>query len=137
MLVIKDLSIYLSKDLRVLLDDFNFSLQPGQKVAVIGEEGNGKSTLLKAIAEPESLRGYAEARGEIIADQEIIGYLPQVLTPERLMTDTETFLNKRVNWDHFDYTNSTDLASWVFRPSGSVQGAPARSVRVKDQIQPL
>ncbi|NLZ70274.1 MAG: ABC-F family ATP-binding cassette domain-containing protein [Clostridiaceae bacterium] len=104
MLVIKDLSIYLSKDLRVLLEDFNFSLQPGQKVAVIGEEGNGKSTLLKAIAEPESLRGYAEVRGEIISDQEIIGYLPQVLTPERLMTDTETFLNKRVNWDHFDYT---------------------------------
>ena len=49
MLVIKNLSLYMIKDLRVLLKDFSFSLSPGQKVALIGEEGNGKSTLLKAI----------------------------------------------------------------------------------------
>ncbi len=50
----------------------------GMKVALIGgEEGNGKSTLLKAIARPESLRAYVEMEGEIIkTGGEIIGYLP-------------------------------------------------------------
>ena len=32
---------------RVLLKDFSFTLNQNDKIALIGEEGNGKSTLLK------------------------------------------------------------------------------------------
>ena len=41
MLQIKHLTITHRKDLRVLLEDFSLSLQPGDKAAIIGEEGNG------------------------------------------------------------------------------------------------
>ena len=51
MIQIKDLSVSHKKDLRPLLDKFSFTLAPGDKAVIIGEEGNGKSTLLKWMAE--------------------------------------------------------------------------------------
>ena len=60
----------------MLLDDFNFSLQEGMKVALIGEEGNGKSTLLKVITDPKLVQSYMEIKGQISKSGEIIGYLP-------------------------------------------------------------
>ena len=52
MLQIKQLSLTHRKDLRPLLEGLSFSLRDGEKIAVIGEEGNGKSTLLKALYRP-------------------------------------------------------------------------------------
>ena len=49
MLQIKNLSITHKKDLRVILNDFSCVLNDGDKAVIIGEEGNGKSTLLKWI----------------------------------------------------------------------------------------
>ena len=46
MLQIKNLSITHKKDLRMILQDFSFVLNQGDKAVIIGEEGNGKSTLL-------------------------------------------------------------------------------------------
>lgn len=97
MLVIKNLSLYLSKDLRVLLEDFHFSLQPDQKVAIIGEEGNGKSTLLKAIVDPESVDSYVDRKGTIEKRGEIIGYLPQLIDPSLLRTSTAAYLESKLS----------------------------------------
>lgn len=36
-------------DTKVILKDVNFTLTPGQRIAVIGQNGQGKSTLLKVI----------------------------------------------------------------------------------------
>lgn len=47
MLQAKNVNLYLQKDNRLLIEDFSFSLGEGDKVVIIGEEGNGKSTLLK------------------------------------------------------------------------------------------
>lgn len=47
-------------------EDFSFVLNPGDKAVIIGEEGNGKSTLLKWIYDPEMIENYADARGERI-----------------------------------------------------------------------
>ncbi len=77
MLQIKNLTITHKKDLRVMLEDFQFTLNPGDKAVLIGEEGNGKSTLLKWIYDPESVSEYTEAQGERICTGERIGYLPQ------------------------------------------------------------
>ena len=54
MLQIKNLTIAHLKDNRILLDKFNLIINPGDKAAIIGEEGNGKSTLLKLIYNAKS-----------------------------------------------------------------------------------
>ena len=77
MLQIKNLNITHKKDLRVILQDFSLVLNDGDKAAIIGEEGNGKSTLLKWIYDPELIDGYAEGKGERTVNRERFGYLPQ------------------------------------------------------------
>ena len=77
MLQIKNLTITHIKDNRVLLQDLSFVLNKGDKVAIIGEEGNGKSTLLKLIYDESLVENYIEYTGEIIKNNACIGYLPQ------------------------------------------------------------
>ena len=72
MLSIKKLSIYLVNDLRTVIENFSFSLESGMKVCIIGEEGNGKSSILKAIVDYEGLKEYAEISGEINKKNEVI-----------------------------------------------------------------
>ncbi|NLW41791.1 MAG: ABC-F family ATP-binding cassette domain-containing protein, partial [Tissierellia bacterium] len=107
MLVIKNLELYMKKDLRLLLKDFNFSLISGDKVALIGEEGNGKSTLLKAIYDESLIEDYIEIKGEIFKQKEIIGYLPQKLKENILDIRVKDFLME--NEDTFDYNLFYDL----------------------------
>ena len=63
MLQIKNLTLTHKYDLRVILKDFHLVLNPGDKAVIIGEEGNGKSTLLKWIFQPELAGDYMEAEG--------------------------------------------------------------------------
>ncbi|WP_394010565.1 hypothetical protein [Anaerococcus cruorum] len=46
MLTIKNLTVNLREDDRIILKDFDFVLKDGDKVGLIGEEGNGKTGLL-------------------------------------------------------------------------------------------
>ena len=77
MLQIKNLTITHRKDLRVILEDFHLTLNSGDKAVIIGEEGNGKSTLIKWIYEPDMAEAYTECTGERICTKERLGYLPQ------------------------------------------------------------
>ena len=79
MLQIKDLTITHRKDLRVILDKFNMVLNHGDKAVIIGEEGNGKSTLMKWIYDPDLAEEYTECTGDRIITGEVLGYLPQEL----------------------------------------------------------
>lgn len=80
---ITNLTIELVKNGRLLLKDFSFTLNAGDKAVIIGEEGNGKSTLLKLIASPApAALPYAAHSGEIYRGGNRIGYLPQELEPE-------------------------------------------------------
>ena len=49
MLTVNQLTLTHRKDLTVLVDSLSFSLNDGERLALIGEEGNGKSTLLHLI----------------------------------------------------------------------------------------
>ena len=79
MLQIKNLTIHHRRDLRTVLQDFSFALQPGDRAVIIGEEGNGKSTLLKLIHDPALVEDYAEWSGEILKDGCRTGLLFQEL----------------------------------------------------------
>ena len=83
MLQIKNLNIEHRRDLRVILENFNLVLNTGDKAVIIGEEGNGKSTLLKWIFDPALVAAYAECSGERILGTERLSYLPQELPDER------------------------------------------------------
>ena len=82
MLQIKNLNITHKKDLRVLLQDFSCVLNAGDKAVIIGEEGDGKSTLLKWIFDPDLTEDYAEVVGERIVNGERLAELPQELPGE-------------------------------------------------------
>ena len=65
MLIISNLSLILKKDLRVLIKDFSLTVNKKDKIGIIGEEGNGKSSLLKAIYNQEEASKYLEIKGTI------------------------------------------------------------------------
>ena len=81
MLQIRNVTIRSRKDDRLLTDGLSFTLHKGERAALIGEEGNGKSTLLKWIYDPETVESYAEVRGQRIINGKM-GYLPQELPQE-------------------------------------------------------
>ena len=80
MLQIDHLTLVHRRDLRVLAEDFSFVLGGGDKAAVIGEEGNGKSTLLKWIFDPALVEPYCQASGVRSGQTGSMGYLSQDLT---------------------------------------------------------
>lgn len=100
MMQIKKLTLTHKKDLRVILEDFQLVLNDGDKAVIIGEEGNGKSTVLKWMYDPALTEDYIESTGERIIGKERLGYLPQEL-PEAEKTKTvyEYFYEKEKFWD--------------------------------------
>lgn len=103
MLQIKDLTIRLLEDDRTIIKDFDFTLNAYDKVGLIGEEGNGKSILLKTIVDREKTEKYCHIIGEINKNNEIIGYLPQNLADEDASLTTNAYLYKQVSFDMIDY----------------------------------
>lgn len=77
MLDIKDVDICVST--RYLVKNLNLTLNRGDKCAIIGEEGNGKSTILKAIL---GICDYGELSGCINFKGNRVGYLKQNLRDE-------------------------------------------------------
>lgn len=103
MLQIKDLTIRLIEDDRIIIKDFDFTLNKGDKVGLIGEEGNGKSILLKTIVDRENTENFASISGEIYKNNEIIGYLPQSLDGDDASLTTNAYLYKQVSFEMIDY----------------------------------
>ena len=107
MLQIKGLNLTHKKDLRVILEDFNLVLNDGDKAVIIGEEGNGKSTLMKWIYNPALVEDYIEASGERILGKERLGYLPQELPEEEKGKTVYEFFSEE---DQFWNQTPKDLA---------------------------
>ncbi len=100
MIQIKNLTLTHKYDLRTILEDFQLVLSPGDKAVIIGEEGNGKSTLLKWIYCPGLVEDYVEAEGERICRGERLGYLPQELPDEEKEKSVyEFFCEEELFWE--------------------------------------
>lgn len=84
MLQVKNLTVTHKKDLTVLVEGLSFTLAPGDRAALIGEEGNGKSTVLKLLYDPALVEPYVEWTGEIVDKGLRKGYLAQELSPDEL-----------------------------------------------------
>lgn len=94
---INDLNITTLKG-RKLLDSFSFSLNEGDKVALIGEEGNGKSTILKIMAGID-VSDYVNYTGEITSNGKI-GYLSQKIEDEYLDLTTIEYLGEEIDYNY-------------------------------------
>ncbi|PKM64023.1 MAG: ABC transporter ATP-binding protein [Firmicutes bacterium HGW-Firmicutes-20] len=91
MLVLKNITIKTLKG-RTLLNDCSFSLNKNDRLAIIGEEGNGKSTLCKLIAGVDDIHKDFIVSGDVICDHARIGYLPQHLSDKQYQQDVFSFL---------------------------------------------
>lgn len=103
MLTIKDLTINLREDNRIILKDFDFVLNDGDKVGLIGEEGNGKSLLLKAIVNREEIESYCDISGDIYKANDIIAHLPQSLNKKYYNLTTNEYFYKQIDLALVDY----------------------------------
>lgn len=142
MLQIKNLTITHRKDLRTIIKNFNMALNDGDKAVIIGEEGNGKSTLLKWIYDPHLAEEYTECRGERIIGGERLGYLPQELPlSDRTRTVYEYFSEGTLFFDK----NPKDLSEIAHRfqlpaeffYSDQIMGSLSGGEKVKAQLMRL
>ena len=78
MFTITNLTLTHRKDLTVLVDSLSLAVSDGERLALIGEEGNGKSTLLRVLAGDPSVSDYIEVSGSFSCRGRA-GYLPQEL----------------------------------------------------------
>lgn len=63
MLIVSNSTILLKNDLRELIKDFSFVLNKNDKIGIIGEEENGKSSLLKALYNRKEASKYLDIKG--------------------------------------------------------------------------
>ena len=87
MLEINNLCIKLND--HYLVKNLSFTLNAGDKLAIIGEEGNGKSTLLKSIL---GMNDYAMVSGTINFKKNRIGYLEQFINESLLQQTVYQYL---------------------------------------------
>lgn len=99
MLEVKNVDIEIST--RYIVKTLTFTLNKKDKLAIIGEEGNGKSTLLKALL---GICDYAEVTGSINLKGNSIGYLEQSIKDKDLDKKVYDFLFLSDN-DYYEKVN--------------------------------
>lgn len=137
MLRIEHLTMTHREDLRTLLEDFSLTLHAGDRAVLVGEEGNGKSTLLKWIFDPALVEDYIDWEGRRVCRARL-GYLPQELPAEERETPVRDYLAARdpEGGAHRRLYRSLGLPEAVWdlaRPMGSLSGGE----RVKLQMAAL
>lgn len=110
MLFTQNLSISHNLTHHNLIQNLSFSMSKGDKIALIGEEGNGKSSLLKVLAHQDI--NHLTVSGQFHCDGKI-GYLPQQLSYPGTVQE---FLIEKCEFDFNNYQllNQFNLSSDIF-----------------------
>ena len=132
MLELKNINLYLKRDDRSLAEDFSFTLARGDKAVLIGEEGNGKSTLLKAVFDKSLVEDYCDFTGEVTARGKM-AYLPQMMPEEDKDRSVAEFFEGTEVYRQTDLLNRLGLASG-FRDSPRPLGTLSGGEKVKAQL---
>ncbi|XJS09822.1 ATP-binding cassette domain-containing protein [Aerococcaceae bacterium WGS1372] len=111
MLQINHLTIKHLYNLTTLMEDVSFVVNPQDKLAIIGEEGNGKSTLLHYILNDSTIHNYLDIQGEKKNHFQSIGYLPQLLEDSQLNLTVEEFFFGSLDYSDIDYNRLYQIGS--------------------------
>ena len=101
MLELQNVTIRLKNEERTLAENFSFTLRRGDRAVMIGEEGNGKSTLLRFILDPALIEPYCEYSGRAVTEARI-GYLPQSMDPALYSKTLAEFFDGTAYYDHME-----------------------------------
>ena len=104
----KNIKLDLINDNRTIIENFNYSAGIGDKTVIIGEEGNGKSTLLKFLYDEKLVSDYVSYSGQIVR-KGVFGYLPQFLSAEDRNKTIYNFLKDVEIFNFHEYVNLLQL----------------------------
>lgn len=109
MLQLKNITIHLKEDGRCITDNFSFTLNRGDKAVIIGEEGNGKSTLLKFIYQQSLIEKYCVSSGDVIAKGKM-AYLPQIMDESCSALSLAEYFESSEYYIHIDILTKLGLS---------------------------
>lgn len=109
MLEIKELNIKTLNNEREIITNLNLVINKNDKLAIIGEEGNGKSTLLKCIYNEEIIKNYVTVSGKIIKNNLNIGYLEQFLDKDWNFQIVGDYFVKNTANSEIDYDKYSEI----------------------------
>lgn len=104
MLQIKNLSMFHLSDLTELIKNLDFVVNPGEKVAIIGDEGTGKSSLIRYLNHDKLVEDYVSINADYVNHFVSVGYLPQIL-PEafnKISVQEYIYLGEDPNFLRYD-----------------------------------
>ena len=105
-----------------LLDDFSFTVQPGQRIAVVGASGSGKSTVAKLLTGT-----VLPWSGEVLFDGR-----PRASIPKTLFTDAVAIVSQESTL--FEDTVSNNIRMWDTKRSSTAVVRAAREACIHDDI---
>ena len=132
MLELKNVSIRMKKDGRPLVEGLSFTLDRGEKAVLIGEEGNGKSTLLRLIQDRAGVEAYCDCSGQVVLRGRP-AYLPQALDPALYGVRLGEYFDGTEYYLHTDIMEALGLeAEFLF--SAQTLGTLSGGEKVKAQL---